>query len=106
MCQRPEPQSPCVAQLLSQGDLKVLPLKAKSLGFGPLQARRTVVGGVNPVATTLDWPDRQAVRSKRRSSLGRQRHMHLIGGAAQSPDRRTRSLGAACPPVVYGRMLQ
>lgn len=70
MCQRPEPQSPCVAQLLPQGDLEVLPFKAKSLSFCPLQTRGTVVGGVNAVAATLDWPDRQAVWSERRSSFG------------------------------------
>jgi hypothetical protein len=66
----PSRKSPCVAQLLSEWDLEVLPLEADSLGFGPLETRGTVVGGVNAVATTLDWPDRQAVGSKRRSSLG------------------------------------
>jgi hypothetical protein len=55
--QRPKPQRPVVAKLLPNGCCEVRGLKVLSLCFGSLEACPPVVGGIYPVAATLDRPD-------------------------------------------------
>jgi hypothetical protein len=69
--QRPESQGPVVAKLLPNGCSKVHGLKALSLAFGSLEAGPTVVGGVKPIASALDRPDREAIRGENRAGLSR-----------------------------------
>lgn len=55
--QRSEAECPVVAKLLPDRRSKAGGLEAMSLDLGSLEAGRAVVGGVYPVAATLDWPD-------------------------------------------------
>lgn len=77
--QRPESQRPVVAQLLTDGRREIRGLEVLSLCFGSLEARRAVVGGVEAVASALDRPDGEAVRSEDGAAFCRKRHVAVVG---------------------------
>lgn len=79
MGQWPESQRPIVAQLLANRRGEVRGLKVLSLCFGSLEAGRAVVGGVQAVASALDRPDGETVRSEDGAGFCRKRHVAVVG---------------------------
>jgi hypothetical protein len=78
--QRPKPQRPAIAQLLTHRSREVRSLETLSLGLSSLEARGALVGPIDAIAAALYRPNRHSIgREERSSCFHGKAHGTLIG---------------------------